>query len=267
MDVSRIFAILKRMNVVKVTATYAQASKRLLLLDYDGTLAGFKKDPLAAKPSPRLLHVLTKLTADPKNTVVIISGRPAKRLDSWLGDLSLGFSAEHGFLHKMPGQPWEPVTDVDVSWREPVRSLMDTYVSRLAGTLVGEKTFALSWHWRGAEDEALATELEPQLLAELHALADSLNVRVLRILRGNKVIEVHPAGFDKGTAAKYWLSQDAYDFHVAIGDDTTDEDLFRAMPRDSLTIKVGNGETLARERIDSPKAVLDLLETFASSTN
>lgn len=254
------------MNVVKATSAYAHASKRLLLLDYDGTLAEFKKDPLAAKPSARLLQILTELTADPKNTIVIISGRPAKRLEEWLGDLPLGFTAEHGFQHKMPRGSWQPVMDIDDSWKKPVHDLMSKYVARISGTFIGEKTFALSWHWRAAEDEALAIELEPKLLEELQALTESLEVRVLRILRGNKVIEVHPDGFDKGTAAVHWLKKDSYNFYAAIGDDTTDEDLFRAMPNNSLTIKVGEGASLARERVASPKAVLDLLEAFVSST-
>lgn len=260
-----IFAILDHMNVLPLIEAYRRATKRLLLLDYDGTLVGFHDDPMAAVPRPELLETLRSLANDPKNTVVVISGRPAAQLDMWLGHLPLSFSAEHGFLHKKTDGEWHPSSAFSDDWRQPVRDLMDHYVHRLPGTIVEEKASALTWHWRAAEQPALAAEAEQALLSELEELARHMKLRILRILRGNKVIEVHPQGFDKGTGGTYWLKQETFDFVLAIGDDTTDEDLFKAMPETAFTIKVGIGHSAARLRLEDPKAVLDLLYSLSNA--
>lgn len=251
------------MNIVDVSVAYAASSKRLLLLDYDGTLVEFNKDPLAATPSPGLLTVLARLTQDPANTVVVISGRPAQTLDAWLGTVPLGFSAEHGFFLKKPGGVWQPVMPINEKWKIPVRELMRSYVKRVPGASLEEKTNALTWHWRAAADPKQADQAEKELLKKLESLGNALGLRVLRILRGNKVIEVHPAGYDKGTSAKKWVESEAFDFILAVGDDTTDEDLFRAIPSAGFTIKVGPGATAASLRLDSPQALRDFLAGLA----
>lgn len=250
--------------MVPLIDAYRRAHKRLLLLDYDGTLAEFNVDPMAATPSTELLAVLAKLTADPANTVVVISGRPAETLQSWLGHLPLGFSAEHGFLHKQPGLSWETLSPVSDDWKLPIRKLMELYAAQAPGTSVEEKLSALTWHWRAADDPLAAAKIEEEMLSELEVLAGPMQLRILRIIRGNKVIEIHPLGFDKGTGGKYWLSQDNYDFMLAAGDDTTDEDLFRVMPTDSFVIKVGPGETMAMLHLENPTAMRHALSQLVS---
>ena len=249
--------------MIPIAEAYARARRRLLLLDYDGTLAEFNTDPMAARPSEELLQVLKKLTDDPANTVVVISGRPGATLEEWLGHLKLGFSAEHGFLHKQPGSEWQPSADITGDWKVPVRELMRLYTERVTGSLLEEKVSALTWHWRAAEDQALAMRLEQELMDELEKLAGPMQLRILQIVRGNKVIEVHPLGFDKGTGGTWWLHQGEFDFILAAGDDTTDEDLFRVMPPGAFVVKVGAGETLAQYHLESPAAMRAFLQTLA----
>ena len=73
-------------------ADFQKAKQRLIFLDYDGTLVGFKNDPQKAKPTEDVLKELTRLTEDNRNTVVIISGRDKDTLDNWLGHLDLGLN-------------------------------------------------------------------------------------------------------------------------------------------------------------------------------
>ncbi len=260
-----IFAIIKFVNMITVTDAYRRAQKRLLLLDYDGTLAEFNVDPMGATPSPELLEILQALTSDPANTVVVISGRPSGTLDAWLGHLPLSFSAEHGFLHKKPCGEWETISSAQDDWKKPVRDLMESYVRKVPGTSLEEKVSALTWHWRAAKDSEAAQSAEQDLLASLKTLAGPLQLRVLRIIRGNKVIEVHPQGFDKGTGGNYWLDQSSYDFVLAAGDDTTDEDLFKAMPENSFVIKVGPGPTVAHLHLENPAAMRQALRNLYHS--
>jgi trehalose 6-phosphate synthase/phosphatase len=65
-------------------------------------------------------------------------------------------------------------------------------------------------------------------------------------MQANKVVEVRVAGVTKGTIARELLAQDEYEFILAIGDDTTDEDLFAVLPDRAHSIKVGSAHSLAK---------------------
>ncbi|MGN6567651.1 MAG: bifunctional alpha,alpha-trehalose-phosphate synthase (UDP-forming)/trehalose-phosphatase, partial [Flavipsychrobacter sp.] len=75
---------------------YMYAQKRLLFLDYDGTLVPFTRRPEDAFPDTEVLRTLERLGNDIKNNVVVISGRDKATLDKWLGHLPLNIVAEHG---------------------------------------------------------------------------------------------------------------------------------------------------------------------------
>jgi trehalose 6-phosphate synthase/phosphatase len=82
----------------------------------------------------------------------------------------------------------------------------------------------------------------------------------LQVLEGNKVVEIKNAGLNKGTAAARWLERYTPAFALAIGDDRTDEDTFRAMPDSAYTVRVGTGaRSLARFHLASPVEVRQLL--------
>jgi trehalose 6-phosphate synthase/phosphatase len=79
-------------------------------------------------------------------------------------------------------------------------------------------------------------------------------------MEGHKVIEVKRAGYDKGSVALNLLGSAAYDFILAIGDDKTDEDLFRALPEQALTIKIGVMASLAKYNLKDQQQVVRFLD-------
>lgn len=243
----------------KLTATYKQARKRLLLLDYDGTLAELKLTPSEAKPTPALLATLNRLVQDARNTVVIVSGRRHEELETWLGDLPVSFAAEHGLLVKEYGRQWSLTKKIDTAWKAPVMAVMQPYAAKIAGSLIEDKTNSLVWHYRNAHDQPDAEAAERQLAAELQPLGEQFG---LRIMLGSKIVEAQPLGTNKGLAANYWLGKDDWDFILAAGDDTTDEDMFKSMPPEAFTIKVRPGDTTARLRIATPDEMLALLDSL-----
>ncbi len=90
--------------VSDLVASYRHAAKRLLLLDYDGTLVRFASRPHEARPDEELKRLLSALTADEANQVYVVSGRKAPDLEVWLGSIpKLGLSAEHGGRWRAPG--------------------------------------------------------------------------------------------------------------------------------------------------------------------
>ncbi len=123
------------------------------------------------------------------------------------------------------------------------------------GRLLEEKEFSLAWHYRRADPEQ-ASRRARELLDDLAGFTRNIDVQVLE---GNKVLEMRNTGVSKGTAAMEWLAGQAADFILAIGDDWTDEDLFRALPPNAYSVRVGLAQTAARYYLGSHTAVRRLL--------
>jgi len=238
---------------------YVRSSNRLLLLDYDGTLVGFRPLPEQAVPSKHVLQILNRLVADPANTVVIISGRDREFLDRELGQLPLNLTAEHGMFLKTAGGQWQSDVEVDNDWKDAIWPILQNAADANHGSIIEEKASALVWHYRRGPRTAefAARRLDRQLQDQLPELG-------LKSVRGHKVLEVRVAGADKGRAARHWLDS-AHDFVLAAGDDTTDEDLFAAMPTSAYTIKIGRGHSQASFRLTGPASLVKLLEQLSLS--
>ncbi|RZL05617.1 MAG: trehalose-phosphatase, partial [Pedobacter sp.] len=231
--------ILKEDIVLEMTERYTQSSKRCLLLDYDGTLSPFQKIPSMAAPSEELMQLLTQLTADPANEVVIISGRDAKTLSNWLGHLPLNLIAEHGACIKHKGEGWRENTPMSAEWKAQLRPIMQLFVDRCAGSFIEEKKSTLAWHYRNTYPE-LGFMRSRELRNNLMQLTANTP---LQVIDGNRVLEVRIVGVDKGASSTQIINRLNPDFILCIGDDTTDEDMFRAVYDKGYTIKVGRGNT------------------------
>lgn len=123
---------------------YKNARRRLILLDYDGTLVPFSKDLLTVKPPLEVKDILRQLAADPKNEVIIISGRDRKILDDWFANLEIGLVAEHGVWLKPKNEGWKMTKPLENSWKQDLLPVLEVYVDRLPGSLIEEKNFL--WH-------------------------------------------------------------------------------------------------------------------------
>lgn len=241
---------------------YTSASRRLLLLDYDGTLEPFSHYPQRAFPREPLLKLLKKLAQNPDSDVYIISGRDAATLDQWLGHLDIGLIAEHGAKIKPKGGAWKTeITSGADKWNEQIEELMERYVARCPNSFIEKKEFSIAWHYRNsdfAQSGLRARELYNELVHR--TFHSSLN-----ILNGNKVIEVRTKGINKGTAIEKVVSENAYDFILSIGDDQTDEDMFKKLAKTphAYTIKVGSEASFAKYNLSSTREVKSLLEDLS----
>lgn len=239
---------------MKLLRDYRNAQRRLLLLDYDGTLIPFFGKPEDARPGDDLLQLLEKLAASPKSEVVLLSGREKGTLESWFGTLSLGLVAEHGVWIKE--KEWEMIEPLTDDWKEEIRPILELYMDRTPGSFIEEKEFSLVWHYRKADPE-LSTMRVRELTAELVNLTANLN---LQILEGSKVVEIKNSGINKGRSALRWIAKEEWDFILSIGDDRTDEDMFEVLPEIAYSLKVGLSSSLARFNLRSQGDVLLLLE-------
>jgi trehalose 6-phosphate synthase/phosphatase len=238
---------------------YRQSNCRLLLLDYDGTLVPFAVHPHTAIPSQPLMTTLSDLAGDPKNEVVIISGRKRDFLEQWFSKLRISLVAEHGAWIKERDRDWRIMAPVTNEWKPKLKPLLERYVNRVAGSFIEEKDFALVWHYRGADHEP--GRLAAQELTD-HLLALTANLD-LHVLQGNKTVEIRIAGMTKVTGSLQFLSRAYYDLIACIGDDATDEDLFAVLPERAYSIHVGMGGTCARHMVADVQEVVQLLKEMA----
>jgi len=241
-----------------ITNNYKNANKRLICLDYDGTLVGFHGDPQKAEPDEELLTIIEALTKDKNNAVVIISGRDKDTLEGWLGHFDLEFIAEHGVWFKEKGKDWTMADNLVQDWQEEILQILELYVDRTPGTFIEKKDYSLVWHYRKA-DTGFGDMRARELVSNLQYLTSNMDIQVLE---GNKVIEVKNAGVNKGKAALKWLAKEEWEFITALGDDWTDEDTFHVMPDGAFTIKVGLTSSEARYNIKSYVEVRELLKSF-----
>jgi trehalose 6-phosphate synthase/phosphatase len=241
---------------------YRAATHRALLLDYDGTLVPFAADPKKARPDAELLDLLGALGADSANDVVIVSGRPRRDLEQWFGHLPVSLVAEHGVWLRHQNDDWKMLKAITTDWKERVRPILQLYVDRLPGALLEEKEFSLAWHHRRADPEQASLRAK-ELLDDLSGYTRNIDVQVLE---GNKVIEIRNTGVNKGTAGQEWLTQHAPDFILGIGDDWTDEDLFRALPPTAFSVRVGLATTAARYYLTGPATVRRLLHELSQGS-
>ncbi|MEW6771291.1 MAG: bifunctional alpha,alpha-trehalose-phosphate synthase (UDP-forming)/trehalose-phosphatase [Bacillota bacterium] len=243
----------------KLAAGFQGSSRRLILLDYDGTLVRFYNRPQDAKPGGEVLTLLARLAADPGNEVVLISGRDKNTLEKWFGSLDVALIAEHGLWVKERGKDWEMIEPLTNEWKEEIRPILEFFADRTPGSFIEEKEFALVFHYRKAEPE-LGSLRARELMNHLVELTANLH---LQVLEGSKVIEVKNIGINKGKAALRWVTGDKWDFVLAVGDDWTDEDIFAALPDTAYSIKVGLSPSQARFSLLSHKEVLSLLSELA----
>jgi len=248
--------LINRSIETQILQTYRSAARRIIFLDYDGTLVPFSRYPEAAVPGEQLLAQLKRLAADVQNTLVIVSGRKQEFLDKWFGNLPIVLVAEHGAFIRTPSLGWSSEVDADQSWKQHVLPVLQRYADRCTGAFTEQKTLSLVWHYRNA-DPGIALLRSGELKDELRELVS--HESKLQVVEGHKVIEVKRSGYDKGTVALKLLALGVYDFILAIGDDKTDEDLFRALPEQALTIKIGVMPSVAKYNFRDQQGVLRLM--------
>ncbi|GAB3199437.1 trehalose 6-phosphate synthase/phosphatase [Pontibacter aydingkolensis] len=227
--------------------SYASASSRLFFLEYDGALIDYTNRPLMANPSDELIELLDRLGSDPKNKVVVVSSRDKDNMEDWLGHLNIDIIAEHGVWIKQKSAGWQTVLSLMDDWKSDIRLILELYVDRTPGSFIEEKDYSLVWHYRKVET-GLGELRARELVSHLNFLATNSN---LQVLDGQMAVEVKAQEINKGKAASYWLGKYPHKFVLAIGDDWGDEDIFKAMPREAYTVKIGNGSSIAKYHLDT----------------
>lgn len=245
-----------------LVARFRAARKRVVLLDYDGTLVEFSANPREAIADEALHAVLERLVGLPDTLLFVLSGRDRAFLSKNITNSSIGLVAEHGAFIRSPGeQHWQTIERKSTDWIEKILPVMVRYESRVYGSFIEKKESSIVFHYRSAYGEPeLVQERVNELFDDLLHFTSNINVQ---IMRGSFLIEVRNKGATKGTAGLSIISLPLHDFILAIGDDTTDEDLFQALPASACTVRVGVGESAAKYYVHDVAECRQLLEALA----
>jgi trehalose 6-phosphate phosphatase len=222
----------------------------LVASDYDGVLAPLVDDPSAAAPLPGVADVLARLAGQPDVTVAMVSGRGVDDLRT-----TSGFGGPLRWIGSHGAEFDGPLGGDLADRRDALRDQLAPVVAGTAGARLEVKPAGVAVHVREVADRAAGAAL----LKRVDTLVDpSLTKKP-----GKDVLELAIVDADKGTALRRLRTELGAAAAVYLGDDRTDEDGFRALDADDVTVKIGDGETAARHRVDDPAGALALLEHLA----
>jgi trehalose 6-phosphate synthase/phosphatase len=249
-------------EITKQVARIRAAPALILLLDYDGTLVPFAPRPEMAAPDREVLQLLRRLARRRATDVHLVSGRPPRVMQSWFGAMPVGLHAEHGLWSRsLSGGEWRCRPAPPLPYDE-LLGMLEWATRETQGSLIELKSNGLAWHWRRASVDA-GRAMADVLVGQARQWFPPQSVAVLR---GDKVLEFRPAGINKGDiVAALRREHGSGALLVAVGDDTTDEDMFAALPAGALSIQVGLRARGATLRLPDVAACRAFLERIAEA--
>ena len=194
-----------------------------LLLDIDGTLLDIAPTPESVSVPTSLVDTIAKLDHITSGAVAFISGRQLAAIDALFAPLKLPTVGCHGAeVRTSRGGEVQNGPELPDLVRHCVREI----ASIAPGVFLEDKGHTLAIHFRNTPDAGAA------VMRALQEQRSFLAAQDVHVLRGKAVIEVKPRWFSKGTGLKHLMQHPPFAGRtpVFLGDDTTDEDVFRVLP-------------------------------------
>ena len=227
-----------------------------LFLDFDGTLVALAAQPELVEVAPGLTSVLAALHRQLNGALALVSGRQLLDLDVFLAPLLLPSAGEHGAQRRTADGLLISAPPADMRHvLEAAESLMALYPA----LKLERKNLAFSLHYRQAPElEGLCMQVMGDALARSEGID---------LMQGKCVIDLKPAGFSKGTAIAFFMTETPFAGRVPVfaGDDVTDEAGFEAVQHmGGHAIKVGDGPTVAHHRCRGVASLAEWLHLAAT---
>jgi trehalose 6-phosphate synthase/phosphatase len=248
-----------------------KGKKVTFFCDLDGTLAPISSFPQDVRLHEKTIELLQRISEQRNCEFVVVSGRDKEFLEEQFIDNEFNFplAACHGAYSYSPDDNrWHNLIPNDsTKWKETVLDILDLYTLRTPGSFIEDKGHALTWHYRNSPKE-FASFLANKLFFELE---EALTGQPVQVNRGKKVIEVKSIHANKGYFVQQWIQgqNKKPDVVVAIGDDTTDEDMFGILQErkdiEPYCIKVGKDKTQANYFIQEQNSVNMFLQNFLNA--
>ncbi|ETI28849.1 trehalose-phosphatase [Cladophialophora carrionii CBS 160.54] len=276
-----------RLSVSATKSKYQKAKRRLIILDYEGTLAswGSPTDIILTTPK-RSIDVLNDLIEDKKNIVYVMSSRMPEEMERLFSQVSgLGLIAENGAFVRDPGtDEWQELVDTAhvEKWKKGVRSILQYYVERVEGSRIEMRHASIIFDYSDAEDTSGAFKQAGECANHINDACRGQNVNAIPVDDGLCISEID---VNKGAAAQLVaenLEKQAQengvefpDYLMVIGDSREDEYVFNwahklekaGKIRDVITVTLGARSTEASATLtQGVTGVLSILEKLARGT-
>ncbi|MCP4475515.1 MAG: bifunctional alpha,alpha-trehalose-phosphate synthase (UDP-forming)/trehalose-phosphatase [Gammaproteobacteria bacterium] len=233
----------------------------ILFLDYDGTLVPIVNDPEKAL-LPKTTQQLLQQLIDCNIEINILSGRKKRFLAQQFEQINATLVAEHGaFLYNSARKKWRDQIKQCHSWVVPTCEIMTDYVNRVPHSTIEKKNYAIVWHYRKSPPDYSTF----QAYKLYHELKLHLQNEPVVVMHGKKTIEVKHMQANKARFIQQRIADthdEPADFYIAIGDDMTDEDMFDAIRRAGISIKVVHDHSLADIHLSEQSQAIKLLENL-----
>lgn len=234
----------------------AKTKKLLVVSDFDGTIAGFSKDAYNVPINQKSLKAVKDLSQQADTDVVILSGRHLEGLKTVLdlGQYDITMVGSHG--SEDSSRP-RTLTPEEVARLAKIEADLEKIVDGIEGAFVEIKPFHRVLHFIRVSDK--------NKVQGILAQAAHVDSSGLKVTNGKSIIEYSISSTTKGTWLKEYVDRTAPTGVIFLGDDTTDEHGFKALENDdrALTVKVGEGDTAAKTRVDDVDNVGIFLEKLA----
>lgn len=212
-----------------------------IFLDYDGTLTPIVNDPLKAEIQPRQRKIIKDLSECPNVRAAIVSGRSLLDVKKKINIDSLIYIGNHGLEYEGPFMKHiHPMALAEKNKMKLIQSSLSEELKGVQGVWVEDKTFTLSVHYRMLDEDKIH-KIREMMYA---VIAPYLRSREILIRQGKKVWEIRPmVDWDKGKMVKWTLARFMARFPTKIiplyfGDDETDEDAFRSLKHNGITVRI-----------------------------
>ncbi|SIS00190.1 trehalose-phosphatase [Natronorubrum thiooxidans] len=246
----------------RIRSRLASASRLLLCLDFDGTLAPIVDDPDAAAPTPENEAAVASLATEPAVSTAIVSGRALADVRDRI-DGPKTYAGNHGLeLSRHGSVTVHPVARQRMSRLEAVCETLETVLEPIPNCRIENKRLTGTVHVR-----SVPASVRSVVRRQTHAVVDRLGDGSLEVSTGKRIFEIGPSvSWDKGDAVALIASEmPSETVPIYIGDDVTDESAFRTVEPDGIGIRVSGDEpSAASYRVDSPTAVATVLNWLDS---
>lgn len=230
-----------------------------LFLDFDGVLAEIADTPDGAKALEGVPEVLMGLRDRLDGAIAVVSGRMLDDVTARIAPAVIAGSGSHGVERRRPNGEVVPPDDAIRQMARHIRDVLAARFKDVSGIIVEQKDWSSALHYRGAMDQ-----YENCVIAMKEVVA---NAPGWEVSEGKMVVEARVAGTSKADPVKLFMAEEPFKgrIPVFVGDDITDEDGMRAAAElGGYGIRVGDGETGAKYRLNNPAEVLEYLKTGLS---
>lgn len=242
----------------KIITSYNRSGKRFILLDLDNTLTEEN-----AFDIDTLVSYTLKLSQHAENTVCIISSKSKNDIEKYFSDGdNIILIAEQGCTYRLPqSQSWLQMAHLDFGWKKDINVLFQNMLVKYPDSFIEEKINSISWNY-GTTTDIAGNDLET---LENRCAAINTNNN-FKVNAGYSSFEVKSSGIDKGVAASKILSSHSFDFIMAIGDNASDEELFRIFrEKGYITISLANASSTAKYTLRELNELMLFLQKITDS--